>query len=81
MRKEGTPIANITAHNTQIYGIDWSYLSGNELISCSQDRMVKVWSIDNPREYKMIIQTGSPVLKAKYPGRETGRGEGGGGVW
>lgn len=29
--------------------------------------MVKLWSIDNPRECKMVLQTGTPVLRAKYP--------------
>eukprot|EP00026_Physarum_polycephalum_P000310 Phypoly_transcript_00310.p1 GENE.Phypoly_transcript_00310~~Phypoly_transcript_00310.p1 ORF type:complete len:1416 (+),score=192.66 Phypoly_transcript_00310:632-4879(+) len=72
IRKEGQPIASITAHNTQIYGIDWSYLSTNEIISCSQDKMVKLWSIDNPRECKMVLQTGTPVLRAKYLPFSTG---------
>lgn len=35
-------MVTITAHMSKITGIDWSYQSEHELLSCSQDKTVKV---------------------------------------
>ena len=32
----------VTAHMLHIYGLDWSYMKEDELITCSQDKQVKV---------------------------------------
>jgi len=35
-------MVTITAHMSKITGIDWSHQSEHELLSCSQDKTVKV---------------------------------------
>jgi hypothetical protein len=42
MQREAAPMVTITAHMSKITGIDWSYQSEHELLSCSQDKTVKV---------------------------------------
>lgn len=31
----------------KIYGLDWSYISENDLVTCSEDKQVKVHIIQN----------------------------------
>ncbi|KAJ3271608.1 hypothetical protein HDV01_006478 [Terramyces sp. JEL0728] len=40
-RKGSAPVTLITAHMTKIYGIDWSISQEHEILSCSQDKLVK----------------------------------------
>ena len=42
IRKETTPLTFITAHNNKINNIDWSYTREHDLLTCGQDRKVKV---------------------------------------
>lgn len=42
-QKEKQPFKLITAHMGEINGLDWSYTNPNELITCSQDKQVKVF--------------------------------------
>ncbi|KAJ3312276.1 hypothetical protein HDV04_003297 [Boothiomyces sp. JEL0838] len=46
-RKGSAPVTLITAHMTKIYGIDWSMSQENEILSCSQDKLVKVHPFGN----------------------------------
>ncbi|CAG8540242.1 10142_t:CDS:2, partial [Acaulospora colombiana] len=40
-RKGSDSVAQIAAHTTKIYGIDWSKQNGKEIITCSLDKLVK----------------------------------------
>ncbi|TPX62836.1 hypothetical protein PhCBS80983_g00188 [Powellomyces hirtus] len=66
IRKGSTPVTMITAHMTKIYGIDWSRNNEAEIITCSQDRLVKFWDITEPRTCQATIMTGSPVWRARF---------------
>ncbi|KIL61826.1 hypothetical protein M378DRAFT_13285, partial [Amanita muscaria Koide BX008] len=44
-RKGSLPVIRIRAHNSKIYGIDWSHDQRNDIITCSLDRSIKVWDI------------------------------------
>ncbi|RKO92121.1 WD40-repeat-containing domain protein [Blyttiomyces helicus] len=66
IRKGSTPVTLITAHMTKIYGIDWSRTNENEMITCSQDRLVKFWDITQPRTCQATIVTSSPVWRARF---------------
>lgn len=66
VRKGSTPVTLITAHMTKIYGIDWSRNNEDEIITCSQDRLVKFWDITQPRTCQATIVTGSPVWRARF---------------
>ena len=41
-QKVSSPTTFITAHMAKIYGIDWSYTDEHELVTCSEDKQVKV---------------------------------------
>ncbi|KAL0958954.1 hypothetical protein HGRIS_014266 [Hohenbuehelia grisea] len=45
-RKGSLPVTCIQAHNSKIYGIDWSHSRRNEIITCSLDHTIKVWHVD-----------------------------------
>ncbi|KAJ3287294.1 hypothetical protein HK104_008667 [Borealophlyctis nickersoniae] len=51
---------------TKIYGIDWSRNNENEIITCSQDQLVKFWDISQPRTCQATIVTNSPVWRARF---------------
>eukprot|EP01132_Coremiostelium_polycephalum_P009040 gene9040-11073_t len=64
LRKENQEL-NTTVHSARVYGIDWSPHDPSEIITCSQDKTVKIWTYPNPKP-KAIISTSNPVLRAKY---------------
>ena len=37
----------IQGHSSRIYGIDWSHHLRNEIVTCSLDKTIKVWDIDD----------------------------------
>ncbi|XP_006457486.1 hypothetical protein AGABI2DRAFT_189013 [Agaricus bisporus var. bisporus H97] len=69
-RKGSLPISSIVAHDAKIYGIDWSSNSQNELTTCSLDKTIKTWDINDcldaegAFEPKSIIRTTYPVWRA-----------------
>ncbi|KAJ3320791.1 hypothetical protein HDV06_004802 [Boothiomyces sp. JEL0866] len=65
-RKGSAPVTLITAHMTKIYGIDWSISQENEILSCSQDKLVKIWHINQSRTCQATIETSSPCWRARY---------------
>ncbi|KAK6094906.1 hypothetical protein MT418_005170 [Batrachochytrium dendrobatidis] len=65
-RKGSSPLTLITAHMTKIYGIDWSRNNENELITCSQDKLVKFWNTSQPRMCQSTIVTTAPIWRARY---------------
>lgn len=64
------PLALIAAHTQKIYGIDWSRGAGasasHTLLSCSQDRTVRFWSVDSPDSCLGVIRTPEPVWRALF---------------
>jgi WD40 repeat protein len=66
LRKGSTPITLITAHMTKIYGIDWSKNNEKEILTCSQDQLVKIWNIDQNRTCRSTIETSSPCWRARF---------------
>eukprot|EP01117_Protostelium_nocturnum_P017821 TRINITY_DN7324_c0_g1_i1.p1 TRINITY_DN7324_c0_g1~~TRINITY_DN7324_c0_g1_i1.p1 ORF type:complete len:990 (-),score=267.00 TRINITY_DN7324_c0_g1_i1:50-3019(-) len=66
IRKVGNPLTMITAHMAKIYGIDWSYTNERELVTCSEDKQVKFWNTTNNRVCQATMQSGVPILRAKF---------------
>ncbi|KAG5220688.1 vacuolar membrane protein [Salix suchowensis] len=39
-------MVSIRAHDSKIYGIDWSHSIRNEIVTCSLDHTIKVWDVN-----------------------------------
>lgn len=65
-RKGSSPYISIQAHKQKINGIDWSRKHRNHIVTCSLDKMVKFWDIDEPTEPQNEITTKSPVWRARH---------------
>jgi WD40 repeat protein len=80
-RKGALPLATIEAHESKIYGIDWSRdtsLGLDRLITCSLDGSVKYWDLASPAaqravghrelvtEPEAVIETPTPVWRARH---------------
>jgi WD40 repeat protein len=66
IRNGSTPTKIITAHMTKIYGIDWSRNKQHEIVTCSQDKLVKFWDINQTRTPLATIETINPCWRARY---------------
>ncbi|KAF9467004.1 hypothetical protein BDZ94DRAFT_1250295 [Collybia nuda] len=70
-RKGSLPVSKIKAHNSKIYGIDWSHDVRNEIVTCSLDKTIKVWDISESTDSKgfvdpkVSIQMTYPVWRAR----------------
>lgn len=67
-RKGSLPVHIIRAHNSKIYGIDWSFNRPNEIVTCSLDRTIKIWDTnlsDEQAEPKTLIRANYPVWRAR----------------
>ncbi|KAF9106969.1 hypothetical protein BGX29_007792 [Mortierella sp. GBA35] len=65
-RKGSSPFISIQAHKQKINGIDWSRKHRNHIVTCSLDKMVKFWDIDEPTQPQNEITTKSPVWRARH---------------
>lgn len=80
-RKGSLPLATIEAHESKIYGIDWSRdtsLGLDRLVTCSLDRTVKWWDLASDTsqaaigarelvtEAESVIETRTPVWRARH---------------
>ncbi|KAG9301687.1 hypothetical protein G9A89_016758 [Geosiphon pyriformis] len=65
-RRGSRPVTNIKAHTTKIYGIDWSRKNETDIITCSLDKRVKVWNTNQPEICQRVIETNSPVWRARH---------------
>ncbi|XP_069692365.1 GATOR2 complex protein WDR59 isoform X2 [Periplaneta americana] len=65
-RKGTAPVQYIAAHLSKIHGLDWSPTHENQLATSSQDCTVKFFDITNPRRAESILNTSSPVWRARY---------------
>src|SRR4051794_22246048 len=61
----------IKAHQSKIYGIDWSHEREHEIITCSLDGTIKVWNIQSSspdgkdHNATFTIDTAYPVWRAR----------------
>ncbi|KAG8748743.1 hypothetical protein FRC10_000134 [Ceratobasidium sp. 414] len=71
-RRGSVPLHSIPAHESRIYGIDWSRKERGEIVSCSLDRKIKLWNINLGSEdtSKPVpqneIETPYPVWRARH---------------
>ncbi|KAH8828328.1 vacuolar membrane protein [Flagelloscypha sp. PMI_526] len=76
-RKGSLPLSRIQAHQSRIYGLDWSHHSHSELVTCSLDKTIKVWDVIAHRQPdisvgmhhctpKMSIRTNYPIWRARH---------------
>lgn len=69
-QKGSIPVSTIKAHDSKIYGIDWSRFSPNELTTCSLGKTIKTWNVLDTSDGKnmqplQIIRTDYPVWRAR----------------
>jgi WD40 repeat protein len=65
-RKTDTYVSFITAHFSTISSLDWSPKKSDQLVTCAQDRQIKVWDINTPLEFKIKGHTSKLVGKIRY---------------
>jgi WD40 repeat protein len=65
-RKTDTYVAFITAHLSNILCLDWSPKFEDQLVTCGQDRQIKIWNYNQPKEYKFNTTTAYPVHRVRY---------------
>ncbi|KAG0336043.1 hypothetical protein BG004_008219 [Podila humilis] len=65
-RKGSSPFLSIQAHKQKINGIDWSRKHRNHIVTCSLDKMVRFWDIDDLSKPQKEIVTNSPVWRARH---------------
>lgn len=65
-RKGTAPVQYIAAHLSKIHGLDWSPTSDTQLATSSQDNTVKFFDTNSPRRAECILNTNSPVWRARY---------------
>ena len=46
-QKGSLPTARIRAHNAKIYGIDWAHTRVHDIVTCSLDKTIKVWNVQD----------------------------------
>ncbi|KAJ2912007.1 hypothetical protein MD484_g8411, partial [Candolleomyces efflorescens] len=59
-RKGSLPVTRIQAHQSKIYGIDWSHHLRNEIVTCSLDKSIKTWDTNAPHSPNSCIETDYP---------------------
>jgi hypothetical protein len=64
-RKGSLPVTRISAHNSKIYGIDWSHHLRNEIVTCSLDKTIKTWDTNDCTYPNSSIHTDYPVWRAR----------------
>ncbi|KAK7689506.1 hypothetical protein QCA50_007298 [Cerrena zonata] len=70
-RKGSLPVSRIKAHSAKIYGIDWSYQNRQQIVTCSLDKTIKSWDINqiptdgDECKPNTIIEPGYPVWRAR----------------
>ncbi len=66
-RKGAYPVRSIEAHGTKIYGVDWNRFHPNKIATCSLDKTIKFWDVDNPEDVpERVINTPFPVWRARH---------------
>ena len=66
-RKGAHPLKSVAAHSTKIYGVDWDRLDTKRVVTCSLDRSIKTWDLQNEHDVpQQIIRTPFPVWRARH---------------
>lgn len=66
-RKGAYAVRSIEAHGTKIYGVDWNRFHSNKIVTCSLDKTVKFWDINNLEDKpEREIETPFPVWRARH---------------
>ncbi|GAA93933.1 uncharacterized protein L969DRAFT_92162 [Mixia osmundae IAM 14324] len=67
-RKSSLPVTTIRAHDSKIYGIDWSRRAdeGTGIVTCSLDKTAKYWSSEDSAQPRAIIKTSYPIWRARH---------------
>lgn len=66
-RKNSIPVATIKAHPLKVNGLDFSRTEPYKLMTCSNDRTVKIWDFEkNMNEPVYTIETDFPVGRARF---------------
>ena len=66
-RKGAFPLRSIKAHDTKIYGVDWSRTEAVCLVTCSLDRTIKFWDYTKDTDIpNNIIHAPFPVWRARH---------------
>jgi WD40 repeat protein len=66
-RKGAYPVRSIEAHGTKIYGVDWNRFHSNKIVTCSLDKTVKFWDINDLEDVpERTIETPFPVWRARH---------------
>lgn len=66
-RKNSIPVAIIKAHPLKVNGLDFSRTESNKLMTCSNDRTVKIWNFEKDLQNPVYtIATDFPVGRARF---------------
>ncbi|KAF8326823.1 WD40-repeat-containing domain protein [Cantharellus anzutake] len=77
-RKGALPLTTIRAHDSKVYGIDWSRTTPSQIVTCGLDKSIKQWDlhdlgppIDESNPFKLStciaeIYTTYPVWRARH---------------
>ncbi|KAL9131143.1 MAG: hypothetical protein Q9217_000844 [Psora testacea] len=66
-RKGAHPLKSIAAHSTKIYGVDWDRLDNKSVATCSLDKTIKIWDLNNENDVPhKVIHTPFPVWRARH---------------
>lgn len=72
-RKNSIPVATIKAHPLKVNGLDFSRTEAHRLMTCSNDRTVKIWDFSKDMsEPVCTIETDFPVGRARFTPFGTG---------
>lgn len=66
LRKGVTPLKTILAHERSIRGLDWDRTRQTAILTCSLDKTVKFWDYEKGNEPEWILQTKTPVWRARH---------------
>eukprot|EP00794_Sanderia_malayensis_P018843 gene18843-20739_t len=65
-RKGNIPLVYIAGHLSKINGLDWSPNNESCFVTASNDKTVKFWNINTPKQAKGTLSSESPVWRARY---------------
>ncbi|KAJ9080833.1 hypothetical protein DSO57_1020816 [Entomophthora muscae] len=66
VRKGSHAVHIVPAHDRKIANIKWNHTCSNEILTCSYDKTIKFWDVEDLSSYKSIIETKLPVGRARY---------------
>ncbi|KAL4080027.1 hypothetical protein V8B97DRAFT_1863860 [Scleroderma yunnanense] len=66
-RKGSLPTARIRAHNAKIYGIDWAHTRASDIVTCSLDKSIKVWNVNDATSVETFQPVPLTTIMTHYP--------------